>query len=60
MTYHNVVALIKRLEQRYLGLLVIHWLGSTPRCCNQDHRPRGMTSDPPRDLPLVAKSYMSW
>jgi len=59
MTYHNVVALIKRLEQRNLDLLVIHWTRETPRCCNQDHRPRGMTSDPPSDLPLVAKSYMS-
>ena len=60
MTYHNVVALIKRLEQRYLDLVVIHWLGSTPRCCNQDHRPRGMTSDPPRALPLVAQASIPW
>ena len=35
MTYRNVVALIKRLKRRILGLLVIHWPVSTPRCCTK-------------------------
>ena len=30
MTYHNVVALIKRLEQSHNDLLAIRWPGSAP------------------------------
>ena len=31
-----------------------------PSCCNQDHLPSGMTSDPQRALPLVAKARIPW
>ena len=51
-----------RSQKRALRISGIAWSGEDLRNnpVRGFHRPKGITSDPPRALPLVAKSYISW